>query len=482
VTLHLYNTLTRRVQEFSPLAPPTVTMYVCGPTVYDDPHIGHARSAFVFEVLRRYLTFKGYAVTFVRNVTDVDDKIIEKARQELQIQDARLKTQDLKAKCAEVAERYLKSYHEAMDRLGLQRPDLEPKATEHVTPDMTDFISKLLISGVAYEAQGDVYCAVRKCEGYGRLSGRSVDELQSGARVEPGERKQDPLDFALWKAAKPGEPSWKSPWGEGRPGWHIECSTMSTKYLGDTFDLHGGGVDLVFPHHENEIAQAQAAGKPFARGWVHNGLLTVNGEKMSKSLGNYTTVDQVLERYPHPDYLKLLFLKTHYRSPLDYSDEKMNEARKNWQDFRGFFRIHDQIQTEYSPKDMESAGVVPNFMTRFQEAVDEDLNTPQALAVLFDALSLGQKGIERGGKEGFLWREHAYSSILEYGTVLGLFQQGLSEEKPEIREKIQRAIAERDKLRNAKEFKKADEIRNQLKQEGFHLMDTSHGTFWQRIE
>ncbi|HBH96765.1 MAG TPA: cysteine--tRNA ligase, partial [Candidatus Omnitrophica bacterium] len=283
MTLHLYNTLTRRVQEFSPLAPPTVTMYVCGPTVYDDPHIGHARSAFVFEVLRRYLTFKGYAVTFVRNVTDVDDKIIEKARQELQIQDARLKTQDLKAKCAEVAERYLKSYHEAMDRLGLQRPDLEPKATEHVTPDMTDFISKLLISGVAYEAQGDVYCAVRKCEGYGRLSGRSVDELQSGARVEPGERKQDPLDFALWKAAKPGEPSWKSPWGEGRPGWHIECSTMSTKYLGDTFDLHGGGVDLVFPHHENEIAQAQAAGKPFARGWVHNGLLTVNGEKMSKS-------------------------------------------------------------------------------------------------------------------------------------------------------------------------------------------------------
>jgi cysteinyl-tRNA synthetase len=471
-------------------------MYVCGPTVYDEPHIGHARSAFVFDVLRRYLAFKGFQVRFVRNVTDVDDKIIEKARQELAISSQQSAVSELKAKCAEVAERYLKSYHEAMDRLGLGRPDLEPKATEHVVPAMTDFIAKLLISGVAYEAGGDVYCAVRKCEGYGTLSGRSVDALQAGAPRQPsgGERpgppgepqaeagKHDPLDFALWKAAKPGEPSWKSPWGEGRPGWHIECSAMSTKYLGEAFDLHGGGVDLVFPHHENEIAQAHAVGKPFARGWVHNGLLTVNGEKMSKSLGNYTTVDQVLERYPHPDYLKLLFLKTHYRSPLDYSDEKMNEARKNWQDFRGFFRIHDQIQTECSPKDMASAGVVPNFMTRFQEAMDEDLNTPKALAVLFDALSFGQKGIEQGGKEGFLWREHAYSSILEYGRVLGLFQQGLSEETPEVREKIQRAIAERDKLRNAKEFKKADEIRNRLKQEGFHLMDTSYGTFWRRIE
>ncbi|MBI3011917.1 MAG: cysteine--tRNA ligase, partial [Candidatus Omnitrophica bacterium] len=294
--MKLYNTFTRTLQDFEPLQPPTVTMYVCGPTVYDDPHIGHVRSAFTFDLLRRYLEHRGFRVRFVRNVTDVDDKIIEKARQEVVRSPKSEVRSDLNAVCGEVAERYLKSYHETMERLGLGAPTEEPRATAHVVPEMTDFISKLLIAGVAYETKtGDVYFSVRKFSGYGKLSNRTLDELKAGARIEPGEGKQDPLDFALWKAAKPGEPAWESPWGKGRPGWHIECSAMSTKYLGDAFDIHGGGLDLVFPHHENEIAQAQAAGKPFATYWVHNGLLTVNGGKMSKSLGNFVTVEEALK-------------------------------------------------------------------------------------------------------------------------------------------------------------------------------------------
>jgi len=490
------------VEPFIPLKPPKVAMYVCGPTVYDIPHIGHARSAYVFDILRRYLAFKGYEVRFVRNITDVDDKIIEKARQETgdRRQDAGHRTQDagdLKAKCREVAERYLKSYHEAMDRLGISRPNVEPKATDHVVPNMTDFISKLLMSGAAYEAGGpacratdckaahgagrDVYFAVRKCEGYGRLSNRTLDELQAGARVEPGEHKQDPLDFALWKAAKPEEPSWPSPWGAGRPGWHIECSVMSTKELGDAFDIHGGGVDLVFPHHENEIAQARGAGKSFARTWIHNGLLTVSGEKMSKSLGNYITVEDTLKTYAHPDYLKLFFLKTHYRSPIDHTPQRMDEAKANWQEFSRFFQHYDQ----FAAQDLAGGkllGSVQEGLARFTAAMDDDLNTPRALSVLFDFVNMGHAVLNSGGPEKIATARGIRDALLECGTTLGLFLGGMSEESPMVARRIQERIAERDAARRAKDFARADQIRQELRAEGVFLTDAANGTVWHRAQ
>ncbi len=474
--MKLYNTLTRSLEPLAPLDPQgrAVTMYVCGPTVYDVPHIGHARSAYIFDVLRRYLQSRGYQVRFVRNVTDVDDKIIDRAKQEHP-------GQDLNAACRAVAEKYLASYHDAMDRLGLARPTEEPRATAHVVPAVTDFISKLLIHGAAYEAKGDVYFAVRKCEGYGALSNRTLDELQAGARVEPGEQKQDPLDFALWKAAKPGEPSWPSPWGPGRPGWHIECTVMSTQYLGDAFDIHGGGVDLVFPHHENEVAQARGVGKPFARTWIHNGLLTVKGEKMSKSLGNFLTLEQVVAEYPHPDYLKLFFLKTHYRSPIDYAPVKMEEARKNWQEFSRFFQHYDQQKLQAG-----RGGSKPETGTQaaraFQEAMDDDLNTPKALAVLFELVNLGHRALEAGDATERACAMGVAEALIHCGATLGLFLQGMTEEHSDVVEHIAAMIGERDRMRKAKQFSQADAIRTQLRQEGVLLTDTSHGTLWRRID
>ncbi len=467
MTLRLYNTLTRTVQDLTPLDPPTVKMYVCGPTVYDEPHIGHVRSAYIFEILRRYLEYKGFQVQCVRNVTDVDDKIIQKAQETGESPTA-------------VAERYLKRYHETLDRLGLNPPTHEPRATEHVVPEMTDLISKLLMQGAAYEAGGDVYFAVRKFARYGQLSNRSLDELQAGTRVEPGEHKRDPLDFALWKAAKPGEPSWNSPWGRGRPGWHIECSAMSTKYLGDAFDIHGGGVDLVFPHHENELAQAQAAGKPFARYWVHHGLLTVNGEKMSKSLGNFLTVDHVLVDYPHPDYLKIFFLKTHYRSPIDYSSERMVEAKTNWQEFSRFFQHDDQLK----PDAVSGAAAPPELLkarAQFDTAMANDLNTPEALSVLFDLVNLGHRILESGDSKQRFMARGIHDVLLEWGVALGLFLHGMSEERPDIQQRLQALVAERDGARKAKDFKRADAIRRQLQQEGYLLTDTAGGTLWRRV-
>jgi len=489
MSLRLHNTLTRRLEEFRPLDPKSrqVGLYVCGPTVYDVPHIGHARSAFVFDVLRGYLTFKGLTVKFVRNVTDVDDKIIAKARDEQG-------PGDLNTKCRELTERYLQVYHDTMDRLGLARPDAEPKATDHVVPAMTDFISQLLIKGAAYEAGGpacrapdckaehgagrDVYFSVRNFATYGTLSNRSVDELHAGARIEQGEHKRDPLDFALWKAAKPEEPSWESPWGPGRPGWHIECSVMSTKELGDAFDIHGGGVDLVFPHHENEIAQAQAVGKPFAQAWIHNGLLTVQGEKMSKSLGNYVTVDDALTAYPHPDYLKLCFLKTHYRSPIDYSVERMREAKANWEEFSRFFQHSYQRQG-----DQTVGGGSPgaeHALAAFEAAMDDDLNTPRALAVLFDLVNEGHRLLEADHATAHASARGIGEVLLRCGGVLGLFRQGLSDIDSTARQHVETLIVERDTARKAKDFARADLIREALRKEGYVLADTAGGTLWQK--
>lgn len=489
--MKLYNTLTRSLEPLTPLAPPAVTIYVCGPTVYDEPHIGHARSAYVFDGLRRYLTFRGYRVSFVRNVTDVDDKIIEKARHELATRDPsvplgtgkRQATASLDTACREVAERYLARYHEVMDRLGIARPDIEPLATEHVVPEMTDLIATLLLNGAAYETKTGVYFAVRRHAGYGRLSHRTVDELQAGARVEPGEDKRDPLDFALWKTAKPGEPSWKSPWGEGRPGWHIECSAMSTKYLGETFDIHGGGVDLVFPHHENEVAQAEAASKPFAKCWVHNGLLTVNGEKMSKSLGNYVTVDNALHACKeNPDILKTFFLSAHYRSPVDYAPTNLQAAAKRFNRWFNVFYMGRYQPGEYEP--VMAVKEIDDARNDFLAAMDDDLNTPQALAALdqlsslalqwrIDVTLLRDEEPEARRLKGHI---NLVSRALE---EFGRNVFGLTFDTREVSETVQAEaealLQQREEARRDGNYRLADGIRERIHQLGFIVEDTPRG-------
>ena len=383
--LQVYNTLSGQKEPFVPLTPGKVAMYVCGVTVYDYCHIGHARSAMVFDVIRNYLEYKGYEVVFVKNFTDVDDKIIKRAQQE------GLSTR-------EIAEKYIQAHNEDMGRLGIRQADIEPKATEHIA-DMLHVVKTLVEKGVAYPVDGDVYFSVKKFPGYGKLSGRNVDDMRSGARIEIDERKQDPLDFALWKASKPGEPSWESPWGPGRPGWHIECSAMSSKYLGETFDIHGGGKDLIFPHHENEIAQSEAfSGKPFVKYWLHNGFLSINQEKMSKSLGNFFTIREVLEKFS-PETIRLLMLSTHYRSPLDYSDKRLEESAAALKRFYNTFHdVHElqsfvqpgtvltQIGVEKLTRVAELSKQLEHLTQKFEDAMDDDFNTAAALGILFDML------------------------------------------------------------------------------------------------
>ena len=497
--LCLYNTLTRKVEDFVPLDGKTVRMYVCGPTVYDDPHIGHARSAYIFDVLRRYLEHKDFSVQFVRNVTDVDDKIIAKARH--QTSDIRHQTQELTEQCREIAEHYLKRYHETMDRLGIGRPTKEPLATGHID-EMLNLISQLVLNGSAYETKtGDVYFAVRKFPGYGKLSNRSIDELQAGTRVEPGEQKHDPLDFALWKAAKPDEPAWNSPWGKGRPGWHIECSAMSTKYLGDEFDIHGGGVDLVFPHHENEIAQAQAVGKKFARVWIHNGLLTVNGEKMSKSLGNYITVDQALKdcgENSHADILKIFFLSAHYRSPINYMLASVTASRQHYRSYRNLIDLaRNHVFRAGVKESVTPVEKAEEFKRAFFNALDDDLNTPQALSALDGMRSLGgqlldEVHVPRPGqsveeqKGRFL---SVVKALEDHGKLLGLFERlpetdlskrigDLAEQAAEtaISKEESTLIEQYKAARARKDFQTSDQKRKMLQEKGFIVQDTPTGS------
>ncbi len=381
MALQVYNTLTQRLESFEPLVPGTVRMYTCGVTVYDLCHIGHARSALVFDVIRRYLEFCGNRVTMVRNFTDVDDKIINRAKERGRAWD-------------EVAREFTAAFSEDMAALGIRPADVEPKATEHIT-EMLALIEQLIGRGLAYAVDGDVYFAVRAFSPYGKLSHRSPDDLRSGARIEVDERKRDPLDFALWKGAKPGEPSWPSPWGPGRPGWHIECSAMSVKYLGEPFDIHGGGEDLVFPHHENEIAQSEgASGKPLARYWLHNGFVTVGGEKMSKSLGNFITIRDALHRFS-PDALKLLLLSTNYRGPLDYTDAGAAEKTKAVAGLQEFLRAADALQAEIG--DSQPTLTAPDqhpALAAFRAAMDDDFNTARAAATLFDLARDGNRLVQ----------------------------------------------------------------------------------------
>ncbi len=377
MTLRLYNSMGRTKEDFVPREAGKVSMYICGPTVYNHIHIGNARTFLSFDLIRRYLEHRGFDVAFVQNITDVDDKIIRAAA-------------EAGVTAAEVASTYSDAFLKAMADLGVEKPTAQPRATETIGP-MIEMVERLIERGHAYVVDGDVYFAVRSFTGYGKLSGRDIDDLESGARVGVDERKNDPLDFALWKSAKPGEPHWTSPWGEGRPGWHLECSVMSEMELGVPFDIHGGGSDLIFPHHENEVAQSEAAtGKPFARYWLHGGMLNINAEKMSKSLGNFTLLKDVLEAYPAP-VLRLLMLQTHYRSPLDFSTERLEEASTAYERFANMVRMITWLRDRPAPgigagvADREALQtVVTEVRARFAADMDDDFNSAGALGALFE--------------------------------------------------------------------------------------------------
>jgi len=463
--IFIYNSLSRKKDEFIPLKPKEIKMYVCGPTVYDQPHIGHARSAYIFDVIRRYLTYKDYKVTFVRNVTDVDDKIINKAKEEFP-------GEDLNTSFKKVADKYLLAYHEALSSLGIDESGIvEPKASDYI-PKMIKFIQDLIDRGTAYVSEGDVYFDIKKAKDYGKLSNQAIDKMESGTRIAPGEKKKDPLDFALWKSAKAGEPAWDSPWGKGRPGWHIECSVMSSDILGNEFDIHGGGIDLIFPHHENEIAQSEGAGKKFARYWIHHGLLTINGQKMSKSLGNFITVKDLLEKYKNADLLKLLFLSTHYSHPVDYTDEKIHEAG---QSLERISILWDKLDKSLIRK---SSGRVPKELEdvkdRFIKAMDDDFNTPQALAAIFDLVNITNKNIND--------QDFIYYSGLILKELTNIFGIDLDKETglEDLQTSVNVLINQRNEARKSKDFKRSDEIRKELEVKGIILEDTKDGTTWRR--
>lgn len=458
--LKVYNDLTNQKEEFVPLVPNKVTMYVCGMTVYDLCHLGHARVMVVFDVVYRYLKARNYDVTYIRNITDIDDKIINRANENGE-------------HFSELTERFIRAMHEDSQALGILPPDDEPKATDHID-EILDMIERLITKEHAYVADnGDVYYSVSSFEGYGKLSGKSTEDLRSGARVEPGDAKRDPLDFALWKAAKEGEPAWDSPWGKGRPGWHIECSAMSTKALGDTFDIHGGGADLTFPHHENEIAQSEGAtGHPFVNYWMHNGFVRINDEKMSKSLGNFFTVREILARY-RPEEIRYFILTSQYRSPLNYDDEHLDNARAALTRFYTALRDLPEVPAI-------EAG---DYQQRFEQAMDDDFNTPIALSVLFDMVreinTLKQTDMDAAAGLAAL--------LKKLGEVLGLlqddpeaflrgqvFSDGLSDEE------VDHLVQQRIDAKKNKDWGTADKIRDELKEQGIIVEDNAGGSTWRR--
>jgi cysteinyl-tRNA synthetase len=462
MALKIFNTLAGEKQEFVPLTPGEVRMYVCGVTVYDSSQVGHARSLISFDVLYRYLKFLGYKVEFVRNFTDVDDKIIDRANRE-------------KVACEAITARYIEEFHRDSEALGLLGPSAEPRATEHVREIIT-LIEKLEAKGLAYRIDGDVYYSVAGFAGYGKLSRKKIDELESGARVEVDERKKSPLDFALWKSSKPREPAWDSPWGPGRPGWHIECSAMSTKYLGQPFDIHGGGRDLIFPHHENEIAQSEgAADAPLARYWLHNGFLNINQEKMSKSLGNFFTIGEILEQ-ADAVALRHYFLSSHYRSPMDFTREGLEEADKATD------RIYETI-ARLAPGRQESVTPEAGLMHAFGQEMDDDLNTPRALALIFDEVRALNRLLDGKKSQGLEGRAAALGLMLD---ALGLAQEGYFERKKQrflknglvSPSEIEELIFRRDAARKEKNWQEADRIRQTLREKGVVIEDTPGGTIW----
>ncbi|PYN35343.1 MAG: cysteine--tRNA ligase [Candidatus Rokuibacteriota bacterium] len=460
MSVKVYNTMTRSKEEFTPRSPGHVRIYVCGVTVYDLSHVGHARSAMVFDVIQRYLRFKGYRVTFVRNFTDVDDRIIRRANAE-------------GVPAAELSERYIQAFREDMAAIGVAPADVEPKATEHI-PEMIALIERLVAKGFAYTVNGDVYFEIRRFRAYGRLSGKNLDELLAGARVEVDERKRDPRDFALWKSAKPGEPAWPSPWGPGRPGWHVECSAMATKYLGESFDVHGGGEDLIFPHHECEIAQSEAdTGRPLARYWLHNGMVNFGAEKMSKSLGNVLTIREFVKRHA-PDAFRLFVLGTHYRHPVDFAEERVRDSARALERLTRL--VHDAHALSRDPS---ASAAVPedlqDFRARFEAAMDDDFNTPQALGVLFDLARVLSEARDRTSADERA-REHfagGVSELVTLGQVLGLLQRAA--EVGGTPADVLRLVEDRGQARARRDWRRADQLRDEIHRLGWSVEDTPSG-------
>ncbi|MCF7917088.1 MAG: cysteine--tRNA ligase [Candidatus Omnitrophica bacterium] len=467
--IKIYNSLTKNKQEFVPVDKNSVKFYACGVTVYDDCHIGHSRSLYIFDVIYRYLEFKGYKVDFVRNITDIDDKIINKSKQ-------------LGISWRQVADKYIEHYKKDLESLELKPVSCQPKATENIS-EMVDYIKQLIEKGYAYQTDTGVYFSVRKFSDYGKLSGQKIDDILASGRISSDENKKDPLDFALWKVSKEGEPSWGSPWGKGRPGWHIECSVMSQKYLKrDTLDIHGGGRDLIFPHHENEAAQAESlSGKNFANYWLHHGLLTIEGQKMSKSLGNFVKISEVLEKYS-PDILKLFYLQAHYSSSIDFSWQKMEEAKKAYQHIK---ILKEKLEKYFKNKDLKEVDVsevsdkANSYKQQFIQAMDDDFNMPRGLAVLFDLVNQanGELMKEDKDKDKILL---SYKQILD--SLTGIF--GFSFSKKELvgidNSQIEALIAKRNQCRKEKRFDQADQIRKDLLDKGVILEDTKEGTLWRR--
>ncbi len=464
MALKIFNTLSNEKEPFAPLTPGKVRMYVCGVTVYDSAHIGHARSFFTFDIIYRYLKFSGFEVDYVRNFTDVDDKIIKKANDE-------------QVSCDAVTNRYIEEFAQDGASLGWLRPAREPRATEHMA-EIIAIIERLESKELAYRVDGDIYYAVAGFADYGKLSRKKIDELESGARVEVDERKRSPLDFALWKSSKPGEPTWESPWGPGRPGWHIECSAMSTKYLGQPFDIHGGGRDLIFPHHENEIAQSEGAyGQALARYWIHAGFLNINQEKMSKSLANFFTIRDILGEFDAVA-LRHFFLASHYRNPLDFSKDGLEEASK------AADRIFDTIERLGKSVNV-TAQVAPDgaLMDGFRQEMDDDFNTPRALALIFDEVRALNKLLDEKKPKGV---ESRYAALRAMCDALGLLQEGYLERKKQRwlkkgilpESQILALIDQRNDARVAKNWPEADRIRDALDRQGVAVEDTPQGSIW----
>ncbi len=478
MALRVYNTLSGKKEEFVPINPPKVGLYACGVTVYDYCHIGHARAAVAFDVIARYLRFAGYDVTYVRNYTDIDDKIINRSNEQ---------GVDWK----DLAETFIAAHDVDMSSLGVERADVEPRATDYIK-EIIAIVKTLVDKGVAYEVGGDVYFEVEKYDGYGKLSKRNLDDLQAGARIEVDERKVNPLDFALWKSSKPHEPAWDSPWGKGRPGWHIECSAMSAAILGQPLDIHGGGKDLIFPHHENEIAQSEAAAdKEFVRYWVHNGFVNIDSEKMSKSLGNFFTIREVLEKY-RPEVVRFFLLSTHYRSPLDFSDRALTEAETRYERFMNLFaRAHRVGSEDRGMDELETSSTEELrrvIEPHFRKAMDDDFNTAAAIGHMFSALGPLNAVLDSADAQGrgvaVDWKEAVEGFFLEIGGVLGFFEGGFADGDiwfaagsgdDENKAKAQAMAEERVEARKNKDWARADELRDTIAELGFDVQDTPQG-------
>ena len=466
--MKIYNSLTRKKEEFVPLEPGKVSMYVCGPTVYNYFHIGNGRTFIVFDTIRRYMEYRGYEVNFVQNFTDIDDKMINKANEE-------------NTTVKEIGDKYICEYYKDADGLNIKRATTNPRATEYIS-EIIDFVSGLIEKGYAYEVNGDVYFRTKKFEGYGQLIGQNLDDLQAGARINVDERKEDPMDFAIWKAQKPGEPAWECPWGLGRPGWHIECSCMAKNLLGDTIDIHAGGMDLAFPHHENEIAQSEAlTGKKFANYWMHAAFLNVNNQKMSKSLNNFLTARDALKEYD-ADVIRFLMLSGHYRIQLNFSNELLESAKASIERLYNAIgnlenlisEVKNEKMTEEEIKYLES---LDTYRQRYIEKMDDDFNTADAISVLFDLIRDTNSNIGINSSKELC--EKALELIRELGLPLGILQKTT---KGDLEAEIEALIAERQQARKDRNFALADKIRDDLKAKGIELLDTPQGVRWKKID